>query len=154
MQPFGFYENVPQTATDGIELSLAAQLERAAALRRELHAHERGESRRAAAPTSASELRRRPGETLNVEVSYLWPIRLTTTVAVSTSGRSFENVANTVELDAYMLVDLRAAYQVRETWRSTAGSRTCSTRSTRPSRATALPAAAVYAGCVQILESR
>jgi vitamin B12 transporter len=39
---------------------------------------------------------------------------VTTTVAVTHAGKSFDDAANTVVVDAYTLVDLRAAFVVRD----------------------------------------
>jgi vitamin B12 transporter len=109
LQPFGFYENVAQTTTDGIELSLTAQLTD------QLHfdanyTHMNAEN---ATPgsTFGKDLRRRPRESAYAEVAYEWPIALTTTLAAQYVGSSFEDVANAVELDEYVLVDLRASYR-------------------------------------------
>lgn len=112
LQPFGFYENVAQTTTDGIELSLTAQLTD------QLHfdanyTHMNAEN---ATPgsTIGKDLRRRPRESAYAEVAYEWPIALTTTLAAQYVGSSFEDVANAVELDEYVLVDLRASYRASD----------------------------------------
>ena len=69
---------------------------------------------RSAGPTFGLELPRRPGQTLNGELTYQWPVGLTTTVAVTHAGRSFDNASNTIVVDAYTVVDLRAAYMFRD----------------------------------------
>lgn len=112
LQPFGFYENVAQTTTDGIELSLTAQLSD------QLHfdanyTHMNAENTTPGS-TFGKDLRRRPRESAYAEVAYEWPIALTTTLAAQYVGSSFEDVANAVELDEYVLVDLRASYRASD----------------------------------------
>ena len=51
-----------------------------------------------------------PRDMANAEVSYVWPIRLTTTVAVRYAGKSYDDPANATPLKAYTLVDLRVSY--------------------------------------------
>jgi vitamin B12 transporter len=59
-------------------------------------------------------LPRRPDETANAQVSYEWPMGLTTTVAVQHASRSFDTISNTYVLDGYTLFDLRASYAVSD----------------------------------------
>ena len=55
--------------------------------------------------------------------------------------------ANTVELDEYVLVDLRASYRaLRAAWSCTAGWRTCSTKQYETTRRYGTPGRGVYAG--------
>jgi hypothetical protein len=60
-------------------------------------------------------LARRPEETANLSATYVWPFRLTTTVAVQYAGESFDNASNSTRLEPYTLVDLRASYPVNDT---------------------------------------
>jgi vitamin B12 transporter len=50
---------------------------------------------------------------LNGEITYVWPFGLTTTVAVLDVSRSFDDASNSVVVDGYTVVDLRASYAVR-----------------------------------------
>lgn len=114
VQPFGYYENVAQTQADGVELGLTAQVTE------NLHfdanyTHLNAENATPGA-NFGRDLRRRPSESANATVSYRWSIPLTTSVAAQYMGRSFEDVANTVVLDSYVLVDLRASYEVSPGW--------------------------------------
>jgi vitamin B12 transporter len=111
-RPFGFYDNVQKTEADGFELGLVARLgER---LRFDANYTDMDTINRGAGPNFGRELPRRPAQTLNGELTYQWPIGLTTTVAVTHAGRSFDNASNTIVVDAYTVVDLRAAYALRD----------------------------------------
>ncbi len=111
-RPFGFYDNVQKTEVDGFELGLVAHLgER---LRFDANYTDMETTNRGAGANFGRELPRRPGQTLNGELAYQWPIGLTTTVAVTHAGRSFDNASNTVVVDAYTVVDLRAAFALRD----------------------------------------
>jgi vitamin B12 transporter len=111
-RPFGFYDNVAKTAAEGIELGLIARIgER---LRVEANYTDLDATNRASGSNFGRDMPRRPAQTLNGEVTYAWPIGLTTSVAVVHSGRSFDNASNTVALDSYTVVDLRAAFAFRD----------------------------------------
>jgi vitamin B12 transporter len=111
-RPFGFYDNVAKTAAEGIELGLTARIgER---LRVEANYTDLDATNRAPGTNFGRDLPRRPAQTLNGEVTYAWPIGLTTSIAAVHSGRSFDNASNTVALDSYTVVDLRAAFVFRD----------------------------------------
>jgi vitamin B12 transporter len=111
-RPFGFYDNVAKTAAEGIELGLIARIgER---LRVEANYTDLDATNRASGSNFGRDMPRRPAQTLNGEVTYAWPIGLTTSVAVVHSGRSFDNASNSVALDSYTVVDLRAAFAFRD----------------------------------------
>jgi vitamin B12 transporter len=111
-RPFGFYDNVAKTDAEGIELGLTARIgER---LRMEANYTDLDATNRAPGSNFGRDLPRRPAQTLNGEVTYAWPIGLTTSVAVVHSGRSFDNASNSVALDSYTVVDLRAAFVFRD----------------------------------------
>ncbi|HEV8334338.1 MAG TPA: TonB-dependent receptor [Steroidobacteraceae bacterium] len=110
-RPFGFYDNVQKTEAEGVELGLVARVGERLSVNvnyTDMDTKNRG------AENFGLELARRPGQTLNGELTYDWAFGLTTTVAVTHAGRSFDDAANTVVNDGYTVVDLRAAYQVRE----------------------------------------
>jgi vitamin B12 transporter len=114
IQPFGFYENVARTHADGVELGLSAQLTES--LRFDANYTDLNAENASQGPNFGKELRRRPGESANAAISYRWSIPLTTTLAAQYMGRSFENASNTVVLDDYVLVDLRASYELTGGW--------------------------------------
>lgn len=111
-RPFGFYDNLQKTEATGFELGLVAHLgER---LRFEANYTDMETENRAAGENFGRELARRPGQMLNGELTYEWAFGLTTTAAVTHAGRSFDDVANTVVVDSYTVVDLRAAFALRD----------------------------------------
>ncbi|HEX5059183.1 MAG TPA: TonB-dependent receptor [Kofleriaceae bacterium] len=110
-RPFGFYDNVAKTEADGIELGLTAHLgER---LRIDANYTDMDTTNRTPGANFGRELPRRPGQVFNGEVTYAWPIGLTTTVAVLDVSRNFDNPSNTVVVDGYTVVDFRASYALR-----------------------------------------
>ncbi len=110
-RPFGFFDNVQKTEVEGFELGLAAQVGR---MRLDANYTDMDTTNRGTGANFGRELPRRPGQTLNGEITYDWAFGLTTTVAVLHAGRSFDNAANTVVIDAYTVVDLRASFKLRE----------------------------------------
>lgn len=112
LQPYGFYENLARTKADGLEVSLAAQI--TGQLRFDAGYTYLDTTNDTPGAGFGKDLRRRARDSANAEVSYDWPIRLTTTLAAQYVGRSFDDVANTVALDEYLLIDLRASYQASD----------------------------------------
>jgi vitamin B12 transporter len=64
--------------------------------------------------TYGKELARRPKDTANASVTYAWPARWKTTLALRYGGRDFDDAANTTALGGYVLVDARASYSVSD----------------------------------------
>jgi vitamin B12 transporter len=110
-RPFGFYDNVQKTDVDGFELGLVARVGR---LRAEANYTDMDTKNRGPGANFGLELPRRPGQTLNGEVTYEWSFGLTTTVAATHSGRSFDDASNSVVVDSHTVVDLRASFALRE----------------------------------------
>jgi vitamin B12 transporter len=110
-RPFGFYDNVQKTEVEGVELGLAAQVGR---VRVDANYTDMDSTNRTGGANFGRELPRRPGQTLNGEVTYDWAFGLTTTVAVTHAGRSFDDASNSVVIDSYTVVDLRASFRLRE----------------------------------------
>ena len=112
-KPDGYYENVQKANAEGVELALTAQLTGRLALSANYTNMDTANTTRGAADFGRS-LRRRPDETANAQLSYDWPIGLTTTVAVQHAGRSYEDAENMEVLDGYTLFDFRASYAVTD----------------------------------------
>jgi vitamin B12 transporter len=110
-RPFGFYDNVAKTEAEGFELGLVAHL--GEQLRVDVNYTDMDTENRGS-ENFGLELPRRPGQTLNGELTYDWAFGLTTTVAVMHASRSFDDAANTVIVDGYTVVDLRAAFALRD----------------------------------------
>jgi len=57
---------------------------------------------------------RRPAHTGNASVNYVWPIRLSTDLAVRYAGPSFDDAANQIRLGGYVLLDFRTSLPVND----------------------------------------
>ncbi|MDP9103984.1 MAG: TonB-dependent receptor [Pseudomonadota bacterium] len=108
-QFFGCYNNTARAEARGVELSGAVRpldgLELTAN-----YTYTDATDRSPGAATFGKDLARRPHDTANLAATYVWPVKLSTTVAVRYAGDSFDNASNTRLLKSYTLVDLRAAY--------------------------------------------
>jgi len=111
-RPFGFYDNVAKTEAEGIELGLVAHI--GEHLLVDANYTDMDTTNHTPGPNFGRELPRRPGQTFNAEITYAWPFGLTTTLAVLDVSRTFDNASNTVVVDGYTVVDLRAAYALRD----------------------------------------
>ncbi len=109
---FGYYDNTALTETDGVEL--AADYEIGSFSIRANYTQTNTENRTPGA-NLGRELARRPKETANLVATYVWPIGLSTAVAVQHAGDSFDNASNATRLEGYTLVDLRVSYPINET---------------------------------------
>lgn len=112
-RPDGYYDNFTQTQAEGVELALAAQLTDRLSLSANYTTMDAENTARGSANFGHA-LPRRPNETTNAQVSYEWPVGLTTTVAVQHAGRSFDTISNSFVLDSYTLVDFRTSYAVSD----------------------------------------
>jgi vitamin B12 transporter len=112
MQRWGYYDNTARTKAKGVELAAAASLGPVEVQANYTYTDAVNES---AGVYFGKRLARRPEETANLSATYVWPFRLSTTVAVQYAGESFDNASNSNRLESYTLVDLRASYPINET---------------------------------------
>jgi vitamin B12 transporter len=105
---FGYYDNVAKAEAQGIELSGSI---------RPLHGLDitanytyLDDRNRSPGFDFNKVLARRPANTANLTANYVWPVKLSTAVAIRYAGKSYDDSDNTVLLKSYTLVDLRAAY--------------------------------------------
>jgi vitamin B12 transporter len=112
-RPDGYYDNFQQTNAQGVELAAAAHLTEQLSLTVN-YTNMNAENTARGTANFGHALPRRPDETANAQVSYEWPVGLTTTVAVQHASRSFDTISNTYVLDGYTLFDLRASYAVSD----------------------------------------
>ena len=109
-RPFGTYDNVAQARANGFEFTLAfAPMD---GLRIQGNYSQIDSENRSPGSNYGNRLIRRPGETANVLIDYLWPFNLETGVTYTKNGRSFDNASNMQVVEGYELVDLRLAYRV------------------------------------------
>lgn len=104
---FGYYNNTAKTKANGVELAAAAYLGPVQVQANYTYTDATNES---AGANYGKHLARRPQDTANLSATYVWPVRLSTTVAVRYAGESYDNASNATRLDSYTLVDLRVSY--------------------------------------------
>jgi len=108
---FGYYANVDRARAQGIELTGAIRPLQGMEITAN-YTRTDATDRSPGSPTYGDALPRIPKDTANAAVSYVWPVKLTTAIAVRYAGASYDDAANTVLLKAYTLVDLRISYPV------------------------------------------
>jgi vitamin B12 transporter len=107
----GYYANVDRARAEGAEVSASWQ----ATTRLQLagnYTYDHDVDRSPGSPTFGLQLPRRPRNTANLSANYLWPVKLTTTLALRYADRSYDDSANTIPLQSYVLWDVRAAYPI------------------------------------------
>jgi vitamin B12 transporter len=108
----GYYANVDRAFAEGAELQASWQ----ATSRLQIsgnYTYDYDVDRSPGALTYGLQLPRRPRNTGNLAATYVWPFALTTTVALRYADKSFDDAANTIPLQSYVLWDLRASYPLR-----------------------------------------
>jgi len=105
---FGYYDNVAKAEAQGVELTGSI---------RPIHGLDLNanytyldDRNRSPGADFNNVLARRPANTANLAATYVWPVKLSTTVAVRYAGKSYDDADNTLLLKSYTLVDLRASY--------------------------------------------
>jgi vitamin B12 transporter len=110
----GYYNNTSRAKAHGVELSGRAEFDALS-----LNANYTWTDAENDAPGSVNfgkKLTRRPEHQANFEATYVWPMKLSTGLAVHYVGDSFDNVGNTVVLKGRTLLDLRASYPINDTF--------------------------------------
>ncbi|MBS0376857.1 MAG: TonB-dependent receptor [Proteobacteria bacterium] len=110
-EPFGYYANIERSLARGVEVTGLLRPVEALTLSMN-YTHTQTEDQSPGSSTYGNELARRPRDMGNVQVSYLWPVRLTTTVVARYAGRTYDDAANTIALGGYTLIDLRASFEI------------------------------------------
>lgn len=108
-QPGGYYDNTARARAQGVEVQGAVRPLEGVDVTAN-YTWTDATDRSPGSSTFGRELAHRPRDTANLGASYLWPIKLTTGVALRYAGRSFDDQANSTRLKSYTLVDLRASY--------------------------------------------
>jgi vitamin B12 transporter len=109
---YGYYGNTAHTKANGVELAAATHLGPVEVQANYTYTDATNET---AGANYGRRLARRPQDTANLSATYVWPFRLSTTVAVQYAGESFDSASNATRLDSYTLVDLRASYPLNDT---------------------------------------
>lgn len=107
---YGYYDNIQKTESQGLELAGRAE---AGPLTLSGN-YTWTEAQNASGINDGKQLPRRPEHMANLSASWRWSDAVTTTAAVRYVGEAFNNDANTVVMDAYTLVDLRASWRLTD----------------------------------------
>ena len=110
---FGVYDNVARAEAEGIELQGTWRATDRLTVTAN-YTFDDTEDRSPGSDEADKQLARRPKNSANLDAGYLWPIKLRTDVAVRYAGDSFDDDAHAVLLKSYTLLDLRAAYPLRD----------------------------------------
>ena len=109
---WGYYRNVQKTEAQGVELIGRVDVTE----RLNVSANYTWtDAKSASGATDGKRLTRRPEHMANFAADYAFAFGLKTGVAVRYVGETFNNDTNTVKVDAYTLVDLRASYPINDT---------------------------------------
>lgn len=109
---WGYYRNVQKTEAQGVELVGRVDVTE----RLNVSANYTWtDAKSASGATDGKRLTRRPEHMANFAADYAFAFGLKTGVAVRYVGETFNNDTNTVKVDAYTLVDLRASYPINDT---------------------------------------
>jgi vitamin B12 transporter len=110
-EPFGYYANIARSFAHGVELVGSLKPTDTLTITAN-YTWTHTEDRSPGSSTYGNELPRRPGEAGNATLTYLWPMRLSTALALRYSGPGFDDAANQIRLGGYVLLDVRAALPV------------------------------------------
>jgi vitamin B12 transporter len=110
-EPFGYYANIARSFAQGVELAASLKPTDTLTITAN-YTWTHTEDRSPGSSTYGNELPRRPGEAGNAALTYLWPMRLSTALALRYSGPSFDDAANQIRLGGYVLLDVRASLPV------------------------------------------
>ncbi len=110
---FGVYDNIARAKAHGVELAAEVKADAFNVLAN--YTLTDTENAAAGNVNRGKTLARRPKHTANLTASYAWPLGVSTAATLRYVGKAFDNAANTVVLSDYVLVDLRAAWQVTDT---------------------------------------
>jgi vitamin B12 transporter len=107
----GYYQNVARAEAHGIEVQATAQPFDGLTIEGN-YSWAVAEDRSVGTANFGKWLPRRPRDTANGSISYIWPFGLMTGAAIRWSGHSFDNASNAQRLESYTLVDLRSEFAV------------------------------------------
>jgi vitamin B12 transporter len=110
-EPFGYYANIERSLARGAELVGSFKATDSLSFTGN-YTYTNAQDTSPGSPTYGNQLPRRPKNAGNAAVNYLWPIRLTTTVAMRYSGPTYDDAANQIPLGGYVLVDFRVSFAI------------------------------------------
>jgi vitamin B12 transporter len=105
-RPSGTFDNVARTRAQGLEFGL--KLKPVEALTVQANYSWIDAENRA----NGLKLARRPSQSVNAAIDYIWAFGLETGATFTVVGDSFDNASNTRPVDGYSLVDVRASFPI------------------------------------------
>lgn len=108
-RPFGTYDNIARTRADGVEFELQVHPAEGFDVRAQ-YSYTDTENRSRSLLVRGNDLPRRPKNTVSVLADYRFPFGLSLGTTILHVGDRFDNAANSVRLDGYVLVDVRASF--------------------------------------------
>jgi len=112
-EPFGYYANIARSKAHGVELDSSFEATDRLSLTAN-YTWTHAEDVSPGSSTYGNELPRRPADTGNAAMSYLWPFHLSTAVALRYSAASFDDAANQIRLGGYVLLDFRTSLPIND----------------------------------------
>lgn len=112
-EPFGYYANIARSFARGVELTASLRATDQLSLTAN-YTWMSAEDRSPGSSTYGNELPRRPRNMGNATVSYLWPLRLSTDLALRYSAADFDDAANEIRLGGYVLLDFRTSLPIND----------------------------------------
>ena len=109
---FGVYDNTAASRAKGVELTASAEFD---ALSLQANYTYTDAENPTPGANLGKQLARRPKNAANFTATYTWPVDVSTGVGVRYVGDTFDSAGNTITLQDYTLVDLRASWQINET---------------------------------------
>ncbi len=106
------YANIARTRAEGVELAIA--LKPVDALTVSANYSYIDSQNRVAGANFGNDLARRPHQTVSANVDYVFPFGLSVGSTITHVGDSFDDAANTVRLDGYVLASIRAELPIGE----------------------------------------
>lgn len=112
-EPFGYYANIARSKAHGVELDSSFKATDQLTITANYTLTDT-EDVSPGSSTYGNELPRRPADSANATVSYVWPVQLSTDIAVRYSAPSFDDAANQIRLGGYVLVDFRTSLPIND----------------------------------------
>ncbi|MGH8200535.1 MAG: TonB-dependent receptor plug domain-containing protein [Steroidobacteraceae bacterium] len=112
-EPFGYYANIARSHAHGVELDGSFKATEQLSITANYTLSDT-EDTSPGSSTYGNELPRRPADTGNASVTYVWPFRLSTALAMRYSAPRFDDAANTIRLGGYVLLDIRTSYPLND----------------------------------------
>jgi vitamin B12 transporter len=112
-EPFGYYANIERSQARGVEVVGTLKATNQLSFTGNYTFTDAQDTSPGSA-TYGNQLPRRPQNAANATATYLWPFRLSTTLALRYSGPSYDDAANQIRLGGYVLLDFRASLPISE----------------------------------------